>query len=568
MEKLNLIKFYTDTETTGLDHLYDQILSYSAIIEDSKGKNIEEYEKTVKLKNNILPDPKSLIINNINPFSKDYISNAFKEIDLQADLMRIANKAYKCIFIAYNANFDINMYHALFSRLGYNFNRYFPVIWDPLVDAKKLVEKGIIITPEIIRGTKSYRTSKLEEVFKALGNDSSTFNAHSALDDTRMLQTVAHGVFFLATQRELSKINPIPHTYQENEIYAIVYNDEEQGLITKYVKIIQNINKNSCLYVLNSEEQTEIIDYHRIFDQYEFEGKLAEQLLLVDIDPLKQDEENIIIKRHTKHYINHINEIKNHAKHIFEIKDDLEQLKLYIKNLDLKTIKEIEDYSFSEYNEFVLEKIYGLEYKIKIDKIQLSNKIFVEADPVGIFRLINEDKIVLETVKKTEIDKLAKELLEIELSEDDKKYVFKFVDTVVNEGYVKDDIFILEKHTDKENKFFIRDIRQSSRIIEEDYDKDKLEERMIWWYSKVREDRIKTLIKKIPSLKNFEISKHPKHLLDEYNEVKVEVFQTSNKLQKEILKDLLDYYKTKYPSIFKDVTLPNFQLNLASFLKK
>lgn len=31
-------------------------------------------------------------------------------------------------------------------------------------------------------------TSKLEEVYKALGYDSSSFKAHTALDDTLMLQ--------------------------------------------------------------------------------------------------------------------------------------------------------------------------------------------------------------------------------------------------------------------------------------------------------------------------------------------------------------------------------------------
>lgn len=254
---MKTIKWFTDTETTGLLKSLDQILSFSVVLE--KGAETEEaYEKNVLLKDNILPNPNALLVNKINPFSSAWKNSAMTEYEAYLHLKNMFNQyrqaGYRIVMIAYNLEFDEIMYKDLFYRYGDNLDNYISVKFDPLITVKKLIEQGKLITKEVqTTFSKSYMTSKLEEVYKALGYDSSSFKAHTALDDTLMLQMVAHGIYYLALDKKLDELEAHPENYVVNQVVHVICEDEKIGVHKKYFKVLLNDLENHRLLVLDDQ---------------------------------------------------------------------------------------------------------------------------------------------------------------------------------------------------------------------------------------------------------------------------------------------------------------------------
>lgn len=81
-------------------------------------------------------------------------------------------------------------------------------------------------------------------------------------------------------------------------------------------------------------------------------------------------------------------------------------------------------------------------------------------------------------------------------------------------------------------------------------------------------EEYKLIVKKIPSVTKFKNLKHPKSLLEEFENAKAEVFSGSDKFKKDLITDLLQFYKKKAPDIYGEISLPSFKLDLSSLLKK
>lgn len=510
---MKTIKWFTDTETTGLLKQLDQILSFSVVME--KGSETEHsYEKAVLLKPNILPNPNALLINHINPFVNSWKSTALTEFEAYLHIKHILNQykqsGKRVVMIAYNLEFDDIMYSDLFKRYGDNLNNYISVRFDPLTTAKRLIEKGIIKTKEVqTTYSKSYQTSKLEEVYKALGYDSSSFKAHTALDDTLMLQMTTHGLYFLATDKKLDDLDTDPESYQVNQICHLICDDNKIGLHKKYVKVLFNDIEKERLIVLdqdatlnsNAEAAVRVMGYSEILDEFvvdEKERNKFEDYYQLNKTVITEALTSLMLKKEVKKKeIIDFSEIDALAQKIIaskNINETISRLSPIEKNL----LPIAEEYACGKYLEGWTDKLKGKDYLTKSEEIELPLDIKIICDPIGLYKMSQGEELLLSTEKKTLIQEKILELLA----------------------------------TTKED---------------EEY---------------------KKIVKMIPSIASFKNTKHPKNLLDEFENAKADVFTGDDKFKKDLITDLLAYYKKKAPETFKDIGLPSFKLDLSSLLKK
>ena len=70
--------FY-DTETTGRDAFFDQILQYAAVSTDAELNRQNELELRCRRLPHIIPNPAALLVNNIMPISIDQAENSSYE---------------------------------------------------------------------------------------------------------------------------------------------------------------------------------------------------------------------------------------------------------------------------------------------------------------------------------------------------------------------------------------------------------------------------------------------------------------------------------------------------------
>lgn len=510
---MKTIKWFTDTETTGLLKSLDQILSFSVVLEKG-AETAEAYEKNVLLKDNILPNPNALLVNKINPFSSAWKNSAFTEYEAYLHLknmfIQYRQEGYRIVMIAYNLEFDEIMYKDLFSRYGDNLDNYIAVKFDPLITVKKLIEQGKLITKEVqTTFSKSYMTSKLEEVYKALGYDSSTFKAHTALDDTLMLQMVAHGVYYLALDKKLDELEAHPENYVVNQVVHVICEDEKIGVHKKYFKVLLNDLENHRLLVLDDqmtsasspEASVRFVPYSEILDEDEANDKdqlridtyyTQHQLVITEAANA------LILKKESKKAIGtdfskveelalKMNQADNKKKAYQELTEE-----------ELSLIDTAEDYSFGKYSKGWSREIKGPNYLTKVEEMKLRGPVSIGLDPIGLYRLTNDKEEVLVTEKKT---------------------------------LIQEQLLVLFG-------------------VEKDHEEYKL------------------IVKKIPSITKFKNLKHPKSLLEEFENAKAEVFSGSDKFKKDLITDLLQFYKKKAPDIYGDIGLPSFKLDLSSLLKK
>lgn len=510
---MKTIKWFTDTETTGLLKELEQILTYSVVLEEGD-KNVEAYEKSILLKDNVLPSPGALLVNKINPFSSAFKNSAEQEFLAYTHLKNLFNQyknaGYRVVMIAYNLEFDWIMYADLFAKFGDKLDNYISVKFDPLTSAKQLVEQGKIVTKEIqTTFSKTYKSAKLEDVCKGLGYDSSSFKAHSALDDTLMLQMVAHGVYSLVLgSKTLDSMNASPDDYTVGQVVHIITDDEKLGLTKKYLKILVNDLENQRLLVLDEQatmagppvNAVRFAPYGEILDELECPTK---EVLRIDTyynahqQVITEAANALLAKKEKKVVVLDFQKVIDLAEKMRSAPSKKDAFKQLTEE-ELELLPKAESYSFGKYNEGWSREIGGPNYLTKVQIIKFTAQLSVGCDPAGVYRLFHNNEEVLVTEKRTEMQERIMALMEV----------------------------------DKDNENY------------------------------------KALLKTVPATSKFKYDKHPKKLLEEFDNKKAEVYQGGDKNKKDLMTDLLGYLKKKSPEVFGEVSVPTFKLDLSSLLKK
>lgn len=511
---MKTIKWFTDTETTGLLKSLDQILSYSVVLEHGS-KTIEAYEKRILLKENILPHPNALVVNKINPFSSFWKNQSISEYDAYTLLKNVFKKlkldGYRIIMIAYNLAFDYEMYKDLFLRYGDNFDEYVTVKFDPLITVKRLLDQKKLVTREVQTAySKSYMTAKLEEVFKALGYDSSQFQAHTALDDTLMLQMVTHGIYYLALDKKLDDMDTAPELYTVGQNKHVIVEDLKIGAHKKLIKILFNDIENQRLLVLDNQKTVsqspetcvDYIPYSDILDETTCDDQDDKK-----INSFYQTH-NLILTEAANSILAKKEKAKKEVKEDFKAIEKLAEKmissnakKSLYKQLtpeELKLLPKAEEYSYGKHNKGWSRDIFGKNLLTDVTTIDLGDSVVVELDSIGTYVLKQENQVLLNSEKKTLLQEKICEIL----------------------------------------------------------------------YLTKEDEKLKEIMKSIPSVASFKNSKHPKLLLEEFENVKAEAFGGSDKFKKDLVSDLLNYYKQQAPEVYGDINLPSFKLDLSSLLKK
>lgn len=510
---MKTIKWFTDTETTGLLKELEQILTYSVVLEEGD-KTVEAYERSILLKDNVLPSPGALLVNKINPFSSAYKNQAELEylayLHLKNLFTQYKNAGYRVIMIAYNLEFDWIMYSDLFAKFGDKLDNYIAAKFDPLTSAKHLVEQGKIITKEIqTTYSKSYKSAKLEDVCKGLGFDSSSFNAHSALDDTLMLQMVSHGVYALALAgKTLDSMAASPNEYTVGQIVHIITDDENLGLTKKYLKVLVNDLEHNRLLVLDDQATTagppvnavRYAPYGEILDELEVPANQITRIegyYQMHQQVITEAANALMAKKEKKVTVLDFQKVIDLAEKMKSADNKKEAVKTLTEE-EIDLLPKAENYCFGKYNEGWSRELGGPNYLTKVQVVKLSTQLSVGCDPFGLYRLMQNGEEILVTEKRTEMQDRIMQIMGV----------------------------------DKDNETF------------------------------------KALLKTIPAIGKFKNDKHPKKLLEEFDNKKAEVYQGADKFKKDLMTDLLGYLKKKSPEVFGEVSVPTFKLDLSSLLKK
>lgn len=508
---MDIVFFFTDTETTGvIKNHYEQILDYAAVCVE-KGNIIDLVNQEIILKNNILPNPKALLINNINPFTKEWAKKAISEnqaVDHFINLyLKYKGQGKRVILIAYNAEFDENMFSEQFERNGKNFKKLVDAIFDPLPLARRLINDKKIKTKEM-KGFKgdTYQSAKLEDVYNGLGFSSGDINAHNALEDTKMLATVANKLYYLLTGKELAEVESHPENYKEGECQTIQFLNKQMDLEEKTILVLKNDPVSQTLWVLDSEKSSDTaqaltkaileISYNQVFDEMmldikkskivqNFYNQKSSEIKALKLE--KNEDQSLDIKN--------FDEVK---KIMEECLNDSKNVEKYKKE-DSDLLEKAEHLSYAIHNKGWNSEIHGEGFNNSHQMIYNDNSFKISLNPLGgEFVVLKDDKEVLTTKKKTEVLELLDKGGVILKGSDEYKKINAFL---------------------------------------------------------------------IPS-KQFENPKHILKIKEEFNLVKKDVFNGANKFHKEILTDYLAHLKQLYPETFKDVSLPSYKLNLSSFVKK
>lgn len=500
---------FTDVETTGLYQVEDQILTYATIFTE-KSQSIFEKEIKIKLKNNILPNPQALITNNINPYDPDYLKESLSEYDachfFINKILDLKKDGHRLILVAYNAQFDFGMLGSMCKRNGINLNSLVDSIFDPLIMAKSMVQNGTLKTKEIETGYggKKYRSAKLEDVYNALGYSSSLITAHNALEDTKMLKTIVDKLYYLFTGKSFEDISVNMEDFLENDVKTIVYEENSEFKI-KTVKILKKCN--------------EI-------------GKTG--MFVLDYDGLIQENYQI------KNAVVFLNQIK--------IIDDLD-----VRSVELNKLENFYLENKSSVDDFVKKQSFP-----SLEVFNSFEIIFFKKIESILEKKINDPKYVLNDEEAL----LEKDAEELSFS----KY---------NKGWNKKDLNVFKKMNINENYSVelsyagYYELKNNGKSVYNSEKKtDFLEKLVVEQLITTGTELYKKVNAFLVPVKSFKTLKHHSFLIKEFNEKKTAIFNGSNKLHKETLKSLLEHYKKINNEAFKDVTIPEFKLNLNLFKKQ
>lgn len=258
---MNGRRIWLDTETTGFDPNQDQILEFAAIAEEN-GVEVERLEIKFKLKQNVLPSPQALLINQINPYSKKWCKEALTENEaveaLCAFLKRHEKQGIKPSLCAYNADFDKDMIAATMARNGKTFKDHFNrSSFDPLQTARSLVQAGKIKTKiKTYPGGRTSPSSSLEDVAEGL-NVKYNGSAHRAMTDVEVMKEVSKKLFFLATEKNLDEQSIKASEFKKGEVYKVISDSKRSGLKIRHLLILDNDQENSRLVAIDEDDLKE-----------------------------------------------------------------------------------------------------------------------------------------------------------------------------------------------------------------------------------------------------------------------------------------------------------------------
>lgn len=514
---------FGDTETTGTDYVDDQILDYASVFME-KNTILEEINHEIVLKNNTIPNPKALLVNNLNPFTDEYKSKSLSEYKAVNLFIDEVNKYKKdpevgsVLFMYYNAPFDVQMFESAFKRCGKDFNKLVPIVFDLYILAKHLIDKGVLKTKKTDFGF----SGKLGDVYEGLGFSKSSMEAHNALGDTVILPAVANKLYMLFNGKEISDIDIDPSTFEELSIQSIVFvtplslsRSRSLQLINKTFLILKNDVENRELHVIDSEKltsvsidlnkATEIIHYSQVFDETLIDTtktKICQKYILDNRSVLDKYISNLKIENKDDSLdLPDFHKVINLCEKIRSLtkltQADIDSLSDEEKSL----LDQAEQYSYSKYNGGWTSTLKGSYHKDDIKTVYSIKNLNIQIDPVkGEFLVQNKDDN------------------KIEFSGTTKSVVLKYLV----------DKQVIENKTE--------DYKSINNILSQ--------------YKDIKNE--KALI----------------NILEEFNKEKMETFNGANKLHKEILTSLLSFYKLHYPKIFNEVKMPSFSLNLAGLKKK
>lgn len=245
-----------DTETSGLDPLSDQILTAGFVVEDDEGNVIEEIEYKILLKDGVVPSPKALQVNKINPFSKEWKKSAISESELVSKIQNLCKKyeteGTKPVLFAYNAAFDKGFFSVAMARNGVKFSDAFSKsVRDPIKNVKKLIDSGALKTRDNGYGKSS---AALEAVASALGISYSGDGAHSALSDAKVSREVAHRTFEMSTGKKMKEMSVDPSVFQPGEVRRVTTDSASSGLKQRSFLVLHNDADRSQLIALDEDD--------------------------------------------------------------------------------------------------------------------------------------------------------------------------------------------------------------------------------------------------------------------------------------------------------------------------
>jgi len=293
-------KIFVDTETTGFHRELDQVLEIALLVEDAQRNQIDSLEIKIKLKENVIPDAKALLVNKINPYSKEWIAEAVTEYEA-ANLVAAFVKKHqgpgglkKPVLVAYNADFDKPVVSVFLSRGGHKFKQLFNrSVSDPLITARKLIASGKLKTVEKTFNFRTTQSAKLGDVAAARGI---TFDgeAHRALTDTKVLQKLTPILFDEAAGLKTGTLLSEPSSYQAGQILNLVTDSKSSGVSVRHVYVLENNPDDEFVVVIDQKDLDENkgfkpsairqFNYATILGETEVQSDVAESLRTIAIE--------------------------------------------------------------------------------------------------------------------------------------------------------------------------------------------------------------------------------------------------------------------------------------------
>jgi len=104
--------FY-DTETTGLDWAFDQILQFAAIVTDDGFNPLEELDLRCRLQRHVLPSPEAMVVTGVGPATIQTAPHSFYE--MVCLIRRFIERWTPAVLIGFNnVDFDEKMLRGAF----------------------------------------------------------------------------------------------------------------------------------------------------------------------------------------------------------------------------------------------------------------------------------------------------------------------------------------------------------------------------------------------------------------------------------------------------------------------
>lgn len=373
MKKIRPNKFYYDEETTGFSLNGDQILEFAVVVRSPDRKTLEVFERKVKLKDGIIPSPNALLVNNINPYSKEWNDEAITEHQLMLDIAALAerhtNEGGKPIPVAYNGSkFDLPRLEAAGKRTFVKvMERLNQSSRDPLLTVNRLIKSNVLKTKEYYdhRSGEVKSSKKQTDVAEAL-NVKYKGEAHRSLADVWALVEIDEKLEDLILEAHENKYIALPDKYDEGQVVRVATDSKGSGRKERHLYVLHNDLEKETIWAVDEDDlkankklvNSSIRQFKYATIEKELRVSENEEKSLRDLVGLKKNEiKSLLDAKIAKEYedkesgwhrfcddFNVIHSVRQRlisangaiAKEVFKIKSELEQ-----SGVDYQSIKEI-----------------------------------------------------------------------------------------------------------------------------------------------------------------------------------------------------------------------------------